>query len=281
MARTLLLTFTVVAVCSCAMGHRELSVARAELASAVPLPPRPLERSLFASRGESGLTEADIGRILDSPLDMRTPARVGIAALGEAFQPISPSRLGAGLVATGALADALEGSKLVTVASEIATEIPTGGGVEGLRELAARYRAPYLLLYTERFEDRTHANGLAALWVTILGGLLTPSQTLRADGVLSVSLLDVRTGTVLFTVREAVAFEEMHLPVGAAAAYRDLQRKAADKASKALAAKVLEKFQRLARAAEPTEPEAAAQGPVDPEQTALRLAERPEGLLID
>ena len=269
-ARTLL-TLVLAALCGCAATRPVMSAARAELVSAAPVAaPAPLDRSLFAQRGESGLTEAEIGRILDAPSDIKLPAKVGVAALGAAFQPVPPASLDAGIAATQALSEALEGSKLVTVASEIATEIPTGGVVEGLRELAARYRAPYLLLYTERFEDRTHANGLAALWVTVLGGLLTPSQTLRADGLLSVSLLDVRTGTILFTVREAVSFEQMHLPVGAAAAFRDLQRKAADQASKALAARVLEKFQRLARAAS-SEPDAAALAPADPEHSTITV----------
>lgn len=261
MGRTALALAALAALAGCAAPSRS---SRITLAAAVtdvtPAPaPAPLDKSLFEQRGgTSGLSEADLARILDAPLDLKIPARVGVAALGAAFQPGAPRTLDSGLVATGSLTEALEGSRLVTVASEMATELPTGTGLEGLRELAARYRAPYLLLYSERFEDLTHPNGFAALWPTVLGGLLTPSQTLRGNGVLSVSLLDVRTGTVLFTVRQAVTFEQMHLPIHAGLAYRDLQRRAADKAAKALAERVLDKFQRLARSAAPTETPAAA-----------------------
>ena len=235
-------------LCSCAAAGRSIVVSPLEVvAPAAAVAPAPLDHSLFAPRGGSGLTEADLAKILDAPLPMKLPARVGVAVLGRAFEPVAPQSPDVGLAAARALSESLEGSPLVTVASEVSSEIPTGGGMEGLRELAARYRAPYLLLYSERFQDRTHANGFAALWPTIIGGLVTPSQTLRGDGVLSVSLLDVRTGTVLFTLREAVSFEAMHLPVGAPGAYRDLQRKAADEAAKALAARVLDKFERLAR----------------------------------
>lgn len=237
------LALALVALCSCAAARKSIVVSAAE-APAAP----PLEQSLFAQRGSSGLSEGEISRILDAPFEMKLPARVGLAALGQAFTPSPPRTPEAGIAATRAIAEALEGSKLVTVASDIDGALPTGGGVEGLRELAARYRVPYLLLYTERFEDRTHANGFAALWITVLGGLFTPSQTLRGEGLLSISMLDVRTGTLLFTLHERVAFERMHLPILAGVAYRDLQREAADRAAKDLAQRVLEKFQRLARA---------------------------------
>jgi hypothetical protein len=238
-------------LCSCAAASRSIVVSPMEAVAPAAAPsPAPLDRSLFAPRGGSGLSEEELARILDAPLGLKLPARVGVASLGRAFEPCPPQTPDAGLAAVRALAESLEGSPLVTVASEMSSEIPTGGGVEGLRELAARYRASYLVLYSERFEDRTHANGFAALWPTILGGLLTPSQTLRGDGVLSVSLLDVRTGTILFTLHEAVRFESMHLPVGAGAAWADLRRKSSDEAAKALAARVLEKFQRVAREAD-------------------------------
>ncbi|MBI5544501.1 MAG: hypothetical protein HY901_11465 [Deltaproteobacteria bacterium] len=254
MVRTALPLFAVlVAVSGCAASRGSSKPILLAAEETVAPAPAPLDRSLFVPRGESGLSEADLARILDAPLDLKLPARVGVAALGQAFCPSAPTTLDAGIAATHALAESLEGSPLVTVASEMATEIPTGGGVEGLRELAARYRTPYLLLYSERFEDRTHANGLAALWFTVLGGLLTPSQTVQGAGLLSVSLLDVRTGTLLFTIHQGVAFEEMHLPLRAGAAFRDLRRKAADEAAKALASRVLEKFQRLAREEETEE----------------------------
>jgi hypothetical protein len=255
------------ALTGCAAVSKPSRISLTAVSDAGPAPaPVPLDRSYFAQHGgTSGLTESELARILDAPLDVKLPARVGVAALGQAFQPGAPQNLDSGLVATRSLAESLEGSKLVTVASEMATEIPTGAGVEGLRELAARYRAPYLLLYSERFEDLTYANGFAALWPTILGGLLTPSQTLKGAGVLSVSLLDVRTGTVLFTVRQGVAFEQMHLPIHARMAWRALQRKAADQAAKALAERVLDKFQRIAKAAQPEASMVSSAAQADPE----------------
>jgi hypothetical protein len=224
-------------------------------------PPPSLDRSLFAQRGSSGLSEADLGRILDAPMELRLPARIGVAALAVPFQPLPPARLEGGVEASRALGEALEGSGLVTVATSVATQLPTGGGLEGLRELAARYRAPYLLLYSERFEDRSHCNGLSVLWITVIGGLLTPSRTLAAEGVLEASLLDVRTGTLLFTVQEHLSFSSAHLPIGASAAWDALRRDSTAAATKALAERVVGKLQRLAKAAGP-----------EPEPVALRLS---------
>ncbi|MGC4121819.1 MAG: hypothetical protein QM765_46025 [Myxococcales bacterium] len=279
MAR-LALTFAVaLALTGCAAVAKPSHIALTSAADmTAPTPaPAPLDRSYFAQHGgSSGLTEQELARILDAPLEVKLPARVGVAALGQAFQPGAPAQLDSGLVATKSLTESLEGSKLVTVASELATEIPTGGGVEGLRELAARYRAPYLLLYSERFEDQTYANGFAALWPTVIGGLLTPSQTLKGQGILSVSMLDVRTGTVLFTVRQGVAFEQMHLPIHARMAWRALQRKAADQAAKALAERVLDKFQRIAAAAEADRGTAVSQpAPANPELTPIVVVPAP------
>lgn len=279
MARLALIAVAALVLSGCAAAakpSRISLVSAAEMTTPAPIP-APLDRSYFAQHGgTSGMTEAELARILDAPLDVKLPARVGVAALGEAFQPGAPRHLDSGLVASRSLAESLESSKLVTVASEMATEIPTGGGVEGLRELAARYRAPYLLLYSERFEDLTYANGFAALWPTVIGGLLTPSQTLKGQGILSVSMLDVRTGTVLFTVRQGVAFEQMHLPIHARMAWRALQRKAADQAAKALAERVLDKFQRIARAAEEEHGTAVTETlPLDPELKPIVVVQPP------
>jgi len=280
MARLALTLAVLSALTGCAAVSRPGKISLAAAQEVGPAPaPAPLDRSYFAQRGgSSGLPEAELARILDAPLEVKLPARVGVAALGQAFQPGAPARLDSGLVAARSLTETLEGSTLVTVASEMATEIPTGGGVEGLRELAARYRAPYLLLYSERFEDLTYANGFAALWPTIVGGLFTPSQTLKGTGVLSVSMLDVRSGTVLFTVRQGVAFEQMHLPIHARMAWHALQRKAADQAAKALAERVLDKFQRVAKAAEAERGSAISDGApafADPELEPIVVISRP------
>jgi len=220
--------------------------------------PAPLKQSLFAKDVPPNLTEEGIGRILDAPVELQLPARVGVAMLGRAFSPESAA-LGTGLAAGRELPKALETTGLVALAFEVSPDLPTAPGIGGLRELAARYRAPYLLVYTERFEDHSHANGWSALWLTVVGGLVAPSRTLEGEGVLQVSLLEVRTGTLLFTQQEHIRFEEKHSPVGAERAWERLARKAADDAAAGLSKRVAERFARMAAPtpspeARPTEP---------------------------
>ena len=42
--------------------------------------------------------------------------------------------------------------------------------------------------------------------------MVSPSVTLCGNGLLQATLLDVRSGTLLFTVEESVTFQQKHLP---------------------------------------------------------------------
>jgi hypothetical protein len=77
-------------------------------------------------------------------------------------------------------------------------------GISGLRELAARYRCDYLLIYRHRFVDASYMNPAAWGYLTVIGALFLPGQTLESAGVLEATLFDVKTGTLLFTAHERV-----------------------------------------------------------------------------
>jgi hypothetical protein len=80
--------------------------------------------------------------------------------------------------------------------------IPSGAlGMEALREMAARYKLRYLVLYREHTVQARRSNGLAAGYVTGLGALFLPGSTLAVEGYAEASLFDVKTGLLLFTVR--------------------------------------------------------------------------------
>jgi hypothetical protein len=203
----------------------------------------PLDRSLFPARGSSGLSEADLGAILDAPLALRLPARVGVVALDVPFTAEPRRDLHGGVTPVRKLTDALESAPGVLSAVEVSAAIPSGDGVEGLREIAARYRVPYLLMYSETVADHSGGNVLSPLWITIVGGLISPCITVEGRGVVEATLLDVRTGTMLFTTREAVEFSAWHFPIGSGAAYEELLREKADAASARLAARVRDRWQ--------------------------------------
>jgi hypothetical protein len=80
--------------------------------------------------------------------------------------------------------------------------IPSGGlGMEALRELAARYKLRYLLLYREHVVKDRRGNGFAAAYATGVGALFMPGSTLDVHGYAEATLFDVKTGILLFTVR--------------------------------------------------------------------------------
>jgi hypothetical protein len=122
--------------------------------------------------------------------------------------------------------------------SDISTDLPNGGGLEGLRVIAARYRLRYLLLYSERFEDATHLNGWAWLYPTVIGMFIAPGVTVKSYGIAQADLLDVRTGTILFSVVQPMGTDSNELMIGAARSHREEQASAAAGAAKALAKRI-------------------------------------------
>lgn len=167
--------------------------------------PVPLERSVFARDPGGQLTEDALQRILSAPIEIALPARVGVLPIIPARDARGP---GPSPVAAppgaGALANALRGAEPFSLVTEV-MPIPSGAlGMEALREVAARYHLRYLLLYREEIERQRRPNGWAAGYPTLIGALFLPGQTLRAAGYVEASLLDCKTGILLFTVRHAV-----------------------------------------------------------------------------
>lgn len=212
----------------------------AHAVAAAPVAPAPqvLQRSLFAKDASGALTENDLQKVLEAPIDLQFPARVGVVPLARPFDPSGTVDLGVRSVASRHLASALVGAPYFSHVSDVSTDLPNVGGIEGLRALAARYRLRYLLLYSEMFEDQTHLNGWAWLYPTVLGMFVAPGVTVKSQGLAQADLLDVRTGTVLFSVVEPMVVSESELLVGAARSHRELQGSAAAAAAKALAKRV-------------------------------------------
>jgi hypothetical protein len=185
------------------------------------------------------LSEAELQEILASPIDLVFPARVGVVPLAQAFDPDEAPSVHLRGTAADAFARTLRGSTgSFSQVSDISTELSHPGGIEGLRVLAARYRLRYLLLYSERFEDASHVNAWAWLYPTLVGIFLTPSMTVASYGLAQVDLLDVRTGTVLFSVMEPMEVDSDQLLVGSDRAHAERQRSAAAEAAKLLAKRV-------------------------------------------
>ena len=167
--------------------------------------PKVLKKNHFKRDNVANLSEGHLNAIMDAPVYLEDRSRVGILPVAAAYEVNSdvPTH-----VAPQHLSEALERTGHFDVTTEVSTDWPAGGSVAGLRELAARYRVKYLLLYRHRFVEDEHTNAWGWGWITLVGGLFTPSKTIRASGVLEASLFDVRTGTILFTVQERASGEE-------------------------------------------------------------------------
>jgi hypothetical protein len=165
-----------------------------------------LTQSLFARDPSGHLTEEQIQTILASPLELDLPARVGVLPVVEAEDWRGPGpdyEIPGGAVSR--LAKNLPSERAFSLVTEM-LPIPSGAlGMEALREIAARYKLRYIVLYRENVRRRIRANPWAAGYVTLLGMLFLPGSTLRVDGSVEASLFDVKTGLLLFTVRRRVA----------------------------------------------------------------------------
>lgn len=147
------------------------------------------------------ISEHALRQVLAAPVFLEPDARLGVVPVATCYKPDPDLPLA---LVPQKLSAAMEDSGLFTVTTEVSTDWPTDSGISGLRELAARYRSEYLLLYRHRFIDRSYTNSWGWFYLTVLGIFIAPSQTLETDGVLEATLFDVKTGTLLFTVFERV-----------------------------------------------------------------------------
>src|SRR5687767_1465231 len=139
-----------------------LRMKSARMAGAALPAPVPLERSVFSRDPQGQLSEDKLQEILSSRLELDLPARVGVLPVITATDWRGPNpdydRLPAGV---GPFVKRLRGTEGFTLVTEI-MPIPSGAlGMEALREIAARYRLRYVVLYREVVRRRTRLNAIA------------------------------------------------------------------------------------------------------------------------
>lgn len=246
------------------------------VATPAPNDPKPqvLDRSLFSHAPNGAITEDDLQTVLSTPIDLAFPARVGVVPLAEAFDPAQDASITVRSVASRDFARALRKHEHFSHVSDVSTDLPNVGGIEGLRAIAARYRLRYLLLYSERFEDDTHLNGWAWLYPTILGMFVAPGVTVQSAGLAQVDLLDVRTGTVLLSAVEPMTVSSAELMIGAAREHREEQAAAAADAANRLARSVQGQVQAMLHHAQ--QPAVARARPILPAPVQPMPPLRPE-----
>ena len=140
-------------------GCAHLPVQDPALAAPAAIPAAILAEDHFQGDRIGTLSEGALRAILEAPVALDESQRIGVLTVTDSYRPERGIPL-PGVPAE--LARGLEASGFFQAASEMTTDRPAGGDVPGLRELAARYRSGYLLLYRQRFVDdasRIHGPG--------------------------------------------------------------------------------------------------------------------------
>jgi rhombotail lipoprotein len=236
-----------------ACGASQMKMASAPMAAgaapAMPQAPPPLDRSLFARDPNGSISEDALQKILAAPIELELPARVGVLPIMTATDwrgPGPDQRVPAGL-------DSLVKSLRKDPAFSLVTQtmvIPSGSlGMEALREIAARYRLRYLLLYREVLATDSQLNRWAWGYATIVGALFLPGKYQEVYGYTEVTMFDVKTGTLMFTTRRAIAASQRSNQWHQKAKIERLASMAVEKFAPELATDVLADLRRFAAAA--------------------------------
>lgn len=240
MKRAIVMCFLLVGFVGCGSA-KQLSADLAEM----PIQQEVLTNNHFKSDRTGNLTEAQLKAILESPAFLEEDTRLGIVPVTTAYQVDEEIPLN---TVPARLSDALESTGFFEVSTEVSSDWPTDGNIAGLRELAARYRSKYLLLYRHRFVDRGRVNGWGWSWPTIVGIFMTPARTQEVAGVLEATMFDVRNGTILFTAFERVYDKEQQSIYHPEAKRRKMKERLLNEATDRLADTVKSKVRRLVAA---------------------------------
>jgi uncharacterized membrane protein len=187
-------------------GAKKMASAPMTAATAHPMQPQPapLDRSLFARTPQGALTEEALQKILASPIELDLPARVGVLPVLTATDWRGPGpdhRVPPGVAPFVAKLRKDPAFSLVTQTMVI----PSGAlGMEALREIAARYRLRYVLLYREVLAKDRRLGPWAWGYLTGIGALFLPGQKQEVYGYIEASMFDVKTGLLMFTTRRSI-----------------------------------------------------------------------------
>jgi hypothetical protein len=204
-SRCAVLCVVVGLVVGCGGASSRMASAPMDQAPVVAGAPPPLQQSLFAKDTNGQLTEDQIQTILAAPIEIDLPARVGVVPIITAADWRGPSpdydRVPSGVAP---FVKKLRGAKPFTLVTEV-MPIPSGAlGMEALREVAARYRLRYLVLYREVLTRKSRMNAWAWGYLTGLGALFLPGRQHEVFGYIEASMFDVKTGVLMFTTRRSV-----------------------------------------------------------------------------
>ncbi len=212
--------------------------------------PERLTRSVFKKpKDRENLSEEEIQKVLNAPIEVEFPARAGVVVLNSPFTRAAYAALEPGDRAPQRLSRAIERSTHFRLVSDISPHLADGQHVESLRELAVRYRLKYLVVLNRRFADRSHVNGFGWAWLSLVGIPFVPAYTLKTQGLFEATLMDVRTGTFLFTTQVHTQAWKRTTPFSTEDKLAQLQRVASLDAIRLLAKRFIARCDKVESAA--------------------------------
>jgi hypothetical protein len=206
---TALVLIVCVAGCAAKMHVASAPMAAGAAQMAAPAAPPPLDHSVFARDPNGQLSEEALQKILGSPIELDLPSRVGVLPIITASDWRGPSpdyeRVPPGVAP---LVKGLRRDPAFSLVTEM-MPIPSGAlGMEALREVSARYRLRYVILYREVIAKKAHHGAWAWMYVTGVGALFAPGREQEVYGYIEATMFDVKTGLLMFTTRRAVMGSE-------------------------------------------------------------------------
>lgn len=204
-SRVVVVICLALSVAGCAAKRMSsMRVAAPSAAQPAAAQPAPLQRSLFARTPQGQLTEEALQQILAAPIELALPARVGVLPIQTATDwrgPGPDDRVPAGV---NAFTTALRRDPQFSLVTQTMV-IPSGAlGMEALREVAARYRLRYLLLYREVLAKKQRLGAWAWGYATVIGMAFLPGEQQEVYGYIEASMFDVKTGLLMFTTRRQI-----------------------------------------------------------------------------
>jgi len=155
---------------------------------------------LFPKTKHEVMTEEAIARALEQRVELVLPARVLVVPGDELtgyYCRSNPRRL-ASAVAEGLADSAYFQPTLSMPLEQGRAPEDVADPLQRLRERAARYRCPDVLLTFANFEHHVSPNPLAILYVGLVTMLFVPGDSIETDAYLDAVLLDVRTGIIVY-----------------------------------------------------------------------------------
>lgn len=242
-----LLTLAALGLCAgCAAQKPVIRTRLVNLEAAGSAVSAPLTRSLFKKPDDrDNLDEDVIQRVINAPLQPEFPARAGVLVLDAPFTRKAYAALTPGDRAPQILARRLERDRHFVMVSDVSPHLVKGQDIEAIRELATRYRLRYLVIFNRRFDDQRRVNRWGWSWISLVAIPFAPAYTYRTTGLLEATLMDVRTGTFLFTTQVHIEATQRATPWSGDDRLAAMELEAAREAALKLSSKFLAKCRRL------------------------------------